>query len=146
MGVKVRQRNGAWWLYIDHRGQRKAKRVGEGKAGKKAADDAAVQIRARLTLGDTGILEPEQGGSPTFRDLAEESLARYPLVNSISETTQENYTSFATRHLIPYFGAMPVNAITTDTVEDFIASRRQPGGSRRFEGKPLSESTLRTGL
>src|SRR5262249_29928174 len=29
MAVKVRQRNGKWWVFIDHKGKRKAKGVGE---------------------------------------------------------------------------------------------------------------------
>jgi len=33
-------------LFIDHEGQRKAKRVGTGKLGKKAADLAATKIAA----------------------------------------------------------------------------------------------------
>jgi len=59
---------------------------------------------------------------------------------------QENYTSFTRRHLIPYFGTLPVSAITPEKVEDFIAAKRKPGGSTRFRDKPLSEATLRTGL
>ena len=51
MGVRVREKvkgSGVWWLIIDHNGKRKTKRVGVGKAGKKAADLAAVQLQARL--------------------------------------------------------------------------------------------------
>jgi len=59
---------------------------------------------------------------------------------------QENYTSFTRRHLIPHFGTLLANAITPEKVEDFIAAKRQPGGSTRFQDKPLSEATLRTGL
>ena len=44
MGVKVKTWKGAWWLFIDHEGQRKARRVGVGKPGKKAADLAATKI------------------------------------------------------------------------------------------------------
>ena len=48
MAVKVRQRNGAWWVFVDHKGQRKAKRIGTGKEGKKAAELVATKIAARL--------------------------------------------------------------------------------------------------
>jgi integrase len=60
MGVKIKEWKGAWWLFIDHQGKRKAKRVGIGKTGKKAADQAAVQIQARLAEGD---ITPLAGGS-----------------------------------------------------------------------------------
>lgn len=49
--TKVREGDGAWWLFIDRHGKRKAKRVGEGKAGKKAAELAGTKIAARLVLG-----------------------------------------------------------------------------------------------
>src|SRR5438552_18238566 len=41
MGVKVRQMRGAWWVFVHHAKRRKAKRVGEGPHGKKAAQLAA---------------------------------------------------------------------------------------------------------
>ena len=57
MGVKVKEWKGAWWLFINHNGRRKAKRVGVGDGGKKAARHAAVQTQARLALGEHGTLE-----------------------------------------------------------------------------------------
>ena len=69
MGVKVRERDGAWWLFIDHNGKRKAKRVGEGKQGKKAAELAATKIAARLAEGGPIALEPPTPtpDAPTLR-------------------------------------------------------------------------------
>ena len=51
MGVTVRERDGAWWLFVNHQGKRKAKRVGVGDTGKTAARKAAEKIQARLVLG-----------------------------------------------------------------------------------------------
>jgi hypothetical protein len=45
MGVKVREWKEAWWLFIDHKGKRKARRVGVGKEGQRAAKTAAEKIR-----------------------------------------------------------------------------------------------------
>ena len=36
MAVKVKHHRGAYWIFIDYQGQRKARRVGEGRAGKQA--------------------------------------------------------------------------------------------------------------
>lgn len=52
MGVKVRNWKGAWWIFANHQGRRKAKRVGEGKAGKEAAMAAAKKLQAKLALGE----------------------------------------------------------------------------------------------
>ena len=145
MAVKIRERNGAWWLFIDHQGRRKAKRVGVGKAGKKAAELAAIKLEARLAEGDTTILE-EQTASPTFDAFAREWLERYPLLQAVRPNTMDNHRSFVTHHLIPHFGATTVAAITTSSVENFIVAKRRPGGAIRFTDRPLSESSLRTGL
>jgi hypothetical protein len=42
---------GAWWMFVDHKRQRKAKRVGTGVAGKPAADEVAKAYGVQLTLG-----------------------------------------------------------------------------------------------
>ncbi len=43
MGVKIRQWKGAWWIFIDHQGMRKAKRIGVGEPAKKAAKPSAAR-------------------------------------------------------------------------------------------------------
>lgn len=48
MGVKIREKpkgSGVWWIFIDHRGKRKAKKVGRDK---KLARDVARKIEAKL--------------------------------------------------------------------------------------------------
>ena len=35
MSVKVRKRNNAWWVFINYRGRRKAKKVGTREAAEK---------------------------------------------------------------------------------------------------------------
>jgi hypothetical protein len=48
--------------------------------------------------------------------------------------------------LIPFFGDTPVSAITSEKIEDFIASRRKAGGASRWVDRGLSESSVRSGL
>lgn len=38
MGVKVKEWKGAWWVFVDHQGRRKAKRAGPGPRGRKLAE------------------------------------------------------------------------------------------------------------
>ena len=60
MGVKVRERpqeSGIWWVFIDHQGNRKSKKIGKDK---KLANDVAKKIEARLVLGDTGIFDSKK--------------------------------------------------------------------------------------
>lgn len=146
MGVKVKQWKGAWWVFIHHKGKRKAKRCGS----RKAAELVAMKIDAALKLGQLGVLDadrtPGPPPAPTFAQLAEEWLERYPLLRSVSRTTMENYRSFTRQHLIPFFGSTRVSETTPEQIEAFIAEKRSPEGSVRFRGKPISEQSLRVGL
>jgi integrase len=148
MAVKVREWKGAWWIFVDYRGRRKAKRVGVGTAGKRAAETAAEKIAAKLALGDPSPLDSPRPlvAAPTFAQVYEEWLQKYPALHALAPATLQNYRSFAERHLQPYFGARLVSSITTEGIEDFIEAKRAPGGSVRRDGKALSDSSLRTGL
>jgi|SRR5262245_15410377 len=137
--VREKERNsGVYWIFINHAGRRKAKCVGD----KKTAEKVARRLRQELAEGSFRLTP--QG--PTFAELAKEWLATYPLVRSISQTSAENYERFTRQHLLPYFGALRVAAITSETVEHFIAAKRQAGGSLRSEARGLATSSVRTGL
>ena len=66
MAVKVRQRDGKWWIFIDHNGKRKAKCIGD----KRAAGQVAEKIQAKLALGDPPLTE-EQILQARFHHLAD---------------------------------------------------------------------------
>ena len=51
----------------DHKGRRKAKRVGVGPEGKKAAKTAAEKIQAKLALGEPNLLGNDQRGIATVQ-------------------------------------------------------------------------------
>ena len=150
MGVKVKHWKGAWWVFVNHRGQRRARRVGAGKSAEKAAELAAIEIQVRLARGDAAILQREPvkrpSATPTFAQVAEEWLTKYPALHAIRPGTLDNYRSFTERHLIPFFGSARITDVTVTRIEDFIEAKRAPGGSIRFEGKALSDASLRTGL
>jgi integrase len=67
MGVRVKSWKGAWWIFINHQGQRRAKRC----ASKRAAELAADKIDAALKLGHTEALAPDPPAMPTFAEYAE---------------------------------------------------------------------------
>jgi integrase len=148
MGVKVKEWKGAHWLVVVHKGKRKRKRVGTGRAGKKAAELAATKIAAKLAEGDLSVFDTPKPTGPalTFATVAEEWLRKYPLLHAVRPSTMDNYRSFTDRHLLPFFGNRPISGITPELIEDFIEAKRSPGGSVGRPGKPLSDASLRTGL
>jgi len=52
MGVSVRKKDGSWYVFVNHNGHRKAKKIGDSRV-------AAVQVKkaleAKLSLGDIGF-------------------------------------------------------------------------------------------
>jgi integrase len=126
MGVKVRQRSGAWWIFIDHRGQRKAKRVGTGTAGKKAAELAAVTIQARLAAGGTSLLDEGSPPQLSFGDYARQWLELYA-TPACKFSTVRSYQVNLQRHVLPVLGATPLNAVTRADCRRLIAACRSKG-------------------
>ena len=147
MGVVAREKvkgSGVWYVFVTWNGRRRAKRVGD----RKAAQVVASQLRARLVLGDQSSLErrvPGSPSSPTFSTVAERWLEWYPALNSLRHGTLETHKRFIGSHLVPAFGSLPIGEITRRRIQEFIASRRAPGGSPAT-GKALADSTLRTRL
>jgi site-specific recombinase XerD len=89
MGVKVKERDGAWWIFINHQGKRKAKRIGVREPGKRAARAAAEKIQAKLDLRHTFAPLAIQAGVPLL------TVSRQHRHASIS-TTADLYT-----HAVP---------------------------------------------
>jgi len=152
MGVKVRQRDGAWWIFVNHQGKRKAKRVGEGEPGKKAAKTAAEKIQAKLALGDLSILETSDKATqaPTFEAVAKE-WERIASPN-LKRGTQITYGGALRKRILPPFGNLPVTEITPARVEAWWATTREEGLSKRYLGilrsivREICRRALRQGL
>lgn len=62
MGVKVREWKGAWWVFINHKGQRKAKRCASQKAAELAR--AGLRYRKPHTLRHTFASLLIEAGEP----------------------------------------------------------------------------------
>src|SRR5512139_3473269 len=108
MGVTVREKDGAWWNFVNHQGKRKAKRVGVGEEGKRAARKAAEKIQAKLVLGDVSILAPKEKAAPvpTFKDVA----ADWERVAGpdLKRGTRISYMNAVAHRLYPTFGDLPI--------------------------------------
>ena len=57
MGVKVRQKDGKWYVFINHQGKRKAKCVGDSK---RAAEVVKRKLEAKLILGEFALENEKQ--------------------------------------------------------------------------------------
>ncbi len=120
MGVRVREKpkgSGSWWVFVNHQGQRKAKRVGDKKTAKVVAD----KLAARLALGDVGYLDEERQ-VPTFKEYAERWL-REAIAPHRKIRTEDYYRQIIDNHLVPTLGALALPAITPSQVRTLIAEK-----------------------
>ena len=137
MGVKVRERpkdSGTWWVFIDHNGTRKAKKVGKDK---RLANEIAKKLEAKLVLGDVGFVSNENQRVPTFREYVYgwekdqtfhpgwfEMVAKLSLKNS----TRVGYKRILEHYLMPVFGEIPLNDISSRHIADFVYSQVRAWG------------------
>src|SRR5947207_1712408 len=98
MAVKVKQHKGAWWVFINHRGKRKAKRIGTSK---RAAEQVAEKIQAKIALGQFEIIE-EKKQFP-FSTMYKAWLETYVL-NHTKVATYRSYELAYRAHLLPLLG------------------------------------------
>ena len=117
MAVKVRDFQGAWWIFIDHNGVRKAKRIGPGKLGKQAAERAKRELDARLVLGHPIMQAPRVRHS--FADYSSVFLQR--IEQSRKHTTYTDYRKIIDRDLLPH----RATSVRGQSLQVHVSRRRQ---------------------
>jgi len=124
MAVIARKHKGAWWLFINHRGQRKAKKVGE----RAAAMELKGQIEARLSAGDLGVLDKP---GLTFAEAANRWMEGY-VKPCLKVRSHELYSGITTRYLLPALGNVCLRDITRTRLKDFVADLNTKGLSHNY--------------
>jgi integrase len=119
MGVKVKFHKGAWWIFINHQGRRKAKRIGD----RETAHEVARKIRQRLALGDLRLLASEP--SETLRVYAGRWLVTGEAQRKAS--TQRFYRFNLNLHILPALGDRPIASIKRKHCRELLISCQQKG-------------------
>lgn len=129
MAVKVRERprkSGIWWIFIDHKGKRKAKKIGRDK---KLAFEIAKKVEAKLVLGDFRI----EDNAPLFKEYAERWICEY-VKAFLRESTCERYQDALRRYVYPEIGNRPIDEIRRGEVRNLLL---------RIHNKGISKSMIR---
>jgi integrase len=124
MGVKVREKptgSGVWWIFINHNGRRKSKRIGS----ESAAREAAAKIEAKLVLKEFEI-EKHTSKAPTFKDHAKLWLS---LPHDWKQSTRESYELNLKNHIYPALGKYPLNEIGRKDLKAFFDGLLSKGKS-----------------
>jgi integrase len=123
MGARVRWFDGNWYIFINHKGNRKAKKIGPTKDDERKAREAAKIIESRLQLGDLGVFETE---NPTFREYAEGWLETHVTLH-LKGASYANYRSVMHRHWIPALGDMTLLEIDRQKVRAVVTQKVKQG-------------------
>jgi len=121
MGVKVRERKpGEWWIYIDHKGKRKAIKVGSQKAAKAAAIDIEKGlVVGKLKLGESTV---------TYAEYAEKWMEQHVEANC-KPGTADTCRRALNNHLLPAFGTFRLVDINRETLRAYCAKKKADGYS-----------------
>ena len=118
MGVKVKERipgSGVFWIFIDHNGRRKAKKVGSEEAAKKAK----ALIEPRLVLGNSALPEAKPV-SPTLEEYFKRFEKAYLDTAAIRNSSRRNYRSMFSHHILPELKFKRLDEITRENIQEFI--------------------------
>jgi len=124
MAVKVRERpkrSGIYWIYIDHQGARKAKKIGKDK---RLANEVAKKIEARLVLGDFD-LDYDQP-SNLFSEYADTWIT-VTIPATCKPSTESDYKGLLKNHILPAFGKKPVTEINRLSIKKFLMKKVNDG-------------------
>ena len=128
MGVQVREKpngSGIWWIFINHHGKRKSKRVGTNKI---EVVRLAKIIEGRLAAGDLGMGDLEK---KTVVKTIEEYAAIWLATTvpaTLKPSTQSDYHCIVRKHIAKAsFYNYPVDEITKGQVKRFLRAKFAKG-------------------
>jgi integrase len=124
MSVLVREKDpksGIYWVFINHQGRRRAKKIGD----RKTANSIAKEVRTKLAAGDLGVLI-ETKPMPLLREYAQQWLNGHAKT-SCKYSTWHRYEMCLRVHLLSVFGGLPIDQIQRRDIKQFIYDKLNQG-------------------
>src|SRR5262245_48632988 len=125
MGVRLRYRKAAWWVYVYHDGREAARRIGD----KSTAEKVARATREALARGDWALPTAAPQQLETLESYAEDWLQT--VTGSLKASTVSFYRANLTKYISPRLGTRTVSSLTRRDCRDVIKACRAKGLSRR---------------
>ena len=128
MSVVAREKikgSGIWWLFINHGGKRKSKKIGTDK---EEAKRLAKILEGRLAAGDIGVFENRQVVKPFSYYCEQWIITGMPVKKKggLKASTKQDYRSIYNKHMKgASFYQTPVDRITENDVEGFLTDKRK---------------------
>jgi integrase len=128
MAVKVREKikgSGVFWIFINHNGKRKSKKIGD----KKLALEVAKKIEAKLTLGEFDMKPKAETKAPTFKSYSEFWLETY--IKPIRrQSTYERYSHLLKNQVFARIGKYQITELTRSTIRECLLAIYGQGYSK----------------
>lgn len=128
MAVRVREKpkgSGVWWIFINHQGQRKSKKIGKDE---KIARKAAEKIKAKLVLNELRV-EKVNKKCPVFKDYSALWLEDY-IRQTKRVTTYQRYKAMFKNHVEPSLGKFSLDQIKRSDIRNTLLSIYKKGLSK----------------
>jgi integrase len=126
--VKRTDRNGEWWVDFRWKGRRiRSKAPMQSKRG---AEQLERHLRRQFSDDEDHGMDPFAGPPPKFGDFAQRWMNEYVVPNNRLSTSREKRSALTSR-LVPAFGRLRLDAITTATVDRAIADWSEAGLSAK---------------
>jgi len=139
MGVTVRFRKGAWWVYVYQDGREIPRRIGD----KSTAEKVAKATREALARGDWALPAAAPVQVDTLKTYSEDWLQT--MTGSLKASTISFYRSNCTDYIWPLLGTRGVSSLKRRDCRDVIKSLRAKGLRRRtIKGIMATLSTILT--
>jgi integrase len=119
MGVRIKFHKGAWWLFINRDGRRRAKKIGD----KESATRVAQRIREQLAVGAVNL--PPAAAEEKLNAYAKIWLAG--LTGNLKASTIRFYDSNLESYVLPLLGDRPLTAVSRADARELIISCRKKG-------------------
>ncbi len=116
--MSIYKKNGRYWINITHNGGRYRKPSPHNS--KASAEAYESLLRQKIARGEPLREERRAQELPTFSLFAEKWYKTYVLVNN--KPSEQRYKKYVLRkHLVPFFGKIPLDQISPIKVEEFKA-------------------------
>ncbi len=98
--AKIKPGTDKWYVYTNHKGNRKNAMVGKGAKAEKLAKQLADRINEQLLLGDLSYFDPDPEQVPTVREYGEKYLKDGAKIRSWSLNTESLYNGSWQKHIV----------------------------------------------
>jgi integrase len=122
----IKKRGKSWWVVV-YAGRDPLTGRKRQKTGTARTKAEARQLEARL-IQEAGGGRHRTAGTRTVAELLEAWYAWRPGVRRIAPSTLANYRRLIDQRINPGLGKLPLNRVTTATIDQYLAQLRERGG------------------